>query len=812
MKTQITLNLTAANGGVDGEPIPAEAIAIFDPKNGQVNTDGVLINGDRVKGSIVNGILLDATGVEGVWLEPGQYWASVIALGARITRYVEVPESAVPILLTSLFELEVVPGWRLTEAVVAQVEQARDEAVAAAEGAGADPEHIAQVVNDVLLSGEVELPPGPEGPEGPEGPRGPAGIDGADGAQGIDGPRGLPGEDGPQGPPGRDGIDGTEGPRGLQGIQGEPGADGSDGDPGAKGDPGADGASAYEIAVAEGFVGTEAAFLDSLVGPEGPQGEQGIQGAEGPEGAAGEIPDVSSFATKAGLADAVNAAKVFVNVKDYGAVGDGIANDSAAAKAALEAARDSGGGVVLFPEGTYYWPTTVQVYSNTVVEGRGATFVKKPGTGYTAVFGIYSEGRTGYGSGANNVTFRNLRFLGDFATGRQIALVGANHADDMLVEDCVFEQAHIQGHIMDLGGCRRVVVRRCVFLGQDTANSSAPTKECIQADNSTRLGTSAIDAPGSYDGLPCKDIQVVECSFLPITVGATTYPSPIPFGSHYGVQGYFHERMTFERNIVIDPPTETADSYRGIIHFAAARDITIRGNKFISTNGANIPVIRNVPLTTTLLPEEADTATSSTITLTDHVQSDDWMIEGNRFEGFKAATSPQSIIYLSGTINGTRVKGVTIIGNSFTDCFTPPFTTAKGPLPIQAYDVDGLIVSSNRYRSVRNAVSTGRSTNVTITGNTLVTASATSAMPIGPSWRVTVAGNQLATVSTGIHISGSSRGISVSGNTVTPLHVGVRFDAETSGGAVSGNTVIGGSSPYHVLGTGIEQSGNATVA
>lgn len=317
MKTQITLNLTAANGGVDGEPIPAEAIAIFDPKNGQVNTDGALINGDRVKGSIVAGILLDATGVEGVWLEPGQYWASVIALGSRITRYVEVPESTVPILLTSLFELEVVPGWRLTEAVVSQVEQARDEAVAAAENAGADPEQITQVVNDVLLSGEVELPPGPEGPEGPEGPRGPAGIDGADGTQGIEGPRGLPGEDGLQGPPGRDGIDGTdgapgndgeegpqgppgndgidgaEGPRGLQGIQGEPGADGPEGPrglpgaDGADGPAGADGLSAYGIAVAEGFVGTEAAFLDSLVGPEGPQGERGIQGLEGPEGDTG---------------------------------------------------------------------------------------------------------------------------------------------------------------------------------------------------------------------------------------------------------------------------------------------------------------------------------------------------------------------------------------------------------------------------------------------------------------------------------------------------------------------------------------------
>lgn len=40
-------------------------------------------------------------------------------------------------------------------------------------------------------------------------------------------------------------------------------------------------ASAYEVAVKNGFVGTEAAWLDSLVGPEGPQGDPGQAGADG---------------------------------------------------------------------------------------------------------------------------------------------------------------------------------------------------------------------------------------------------------------------------------------------------------------------------------------------------------------------------------------------------------------------------------------------------------------------------------------------------------------------------------------------------
>ena len=47
---------------------------------------------------------------------------------------------------------------------------------------------------------------------------------------------------------------------------------------------GADGASAYDIAVANGFVGTEAEWLESLVGADGAQGPQGETGPQGPPG------------------------------------------------------------------------------------------------------------------------------------------------------------------------------------------------------------------------------------------------------------------------------------------------------------------------------------------------------------------------------------------------------------------------------------------------------------------------------------------------------------------------------------------------
>ena len=54
------------------------------------------------------------------------------------------------------------------------------------------------------------------------------------------------------------------------------------------GEPGAEGPSAYEVAVLEGFVGTEAEWLASLVGPTGPKGDTGDTGATGATGPQGD--------------------------------------------------------------------------------------------------------------------------------------------------------------------------------------------------------------------------------------------------------------------------------------------------------------------------------------------------------------------------------------------------------------------------------------------------------------------------------------------------------------------------------------------
>lgn len=133
--------------------------------------------------------------------------------------------------------------------------------------------------------------PGVKGDAGAKGEQGERGLQGLQGLPGVKGDAGAKGERGLQG---LQGVAGAKGEKGDPGVQGAPGKDGAQGLPGAKGDPGAqgiqglpgkdgakgaDGKSAYEVAVSNGFVGNEAAWLASLKGEKGDKGDAGAGGS-----------------------------------------------------------------------------------------------------------------------------------------------------------------------------------------------------------------------------------------------------------------------------------------------------------------------------------------------------------------------------------------------------------------------------------------------------------------------------------------------------------------------------------------------------
>lgn len=131
--------------------------------------------------------------------------------------------------------------------------------------------------------GLIQGPQGLQGIQGPQGLQGEKGDTGDVGPQGPQGIQGIQGPIGPQGPQGEVGLQGYQGPIGPQGEKGDKG---DAGDVGPIGPAGDDGLSAYQVALANGFVGTESQWLASL---QGPQGEQGIQGPAGPKGDTGDV-------------------------------------------------------------------------------------------------------------------------------------------------------------------------------------------------------------------------------------------------------------------------------------------------------------------------------------------------------------------------------------------------------------------------------------------------------------------------------------------------------------------------------------------
>ena len=107
---------------------------------------------------------------------------------------------------------------------------------------------------------------GAQGIQGVKGDKGDVGATGAQGIQGDKGDKGDVGATGAQGIQGVKGDKGDTGAQGIQGVKGDKGDTGAQGIQGVKGDTGAQGKSAYEVAVDNGYNGTEKDWLTSQSG------------------------------------------------------------------------------------------------------------------------------------------------------------------------------------------------------------------------------------------------------------------------------------------------------------------------------------------------------------------------------------------------------------------------------------------------------------------------------------------------------------------------------------------------------------------
>jgi len=121
-----------------------------------------------------------------------------------------------------------------------------------------------------------------------------------------------------------------------------------------------------------------------------------------------------------------------VTVKDFGAVGDGVADDTVAIQAAL----NSGAGAVYIPSGNYL-VSSLSAKSNTIIYGNGnSSVLTATGTGNILVI----TGVSG-GTRITNVQVRNIKFQGlnNMAAGPLGCGVIVLHAQNITVDQCYFD-------------------------------------------------------------------------------------------------------------------------------------------------------------------------------------------------------------------------------------------------------------------------------------------------------------------------------------------------------------------------------------
>jgi len=275
-----------------------------------------------------------------------------------------------------------------------------------------------------------------------------------------------------------------------------------------------------------------------------------------------------------------------ITPEDFGAVGDGVTDDTAAIQAAIDELQDGqtvlfGMGKTYLHEGTFVIPSTL---SGITLDFNGAT-LQHAGLGPTLTSHTVDDA-PGYGSGGNNWTFRNGTIRGDYAGGYS-CIFNLHHVTGVTFEDCHFEEGmHSGGHYIDLLGCLDVYVGNCSFSGMNPSSNSEHI-EAIQLDHSTYAGSSSkpTDASATYDGLPTRRVRVEKCAFLPIEVGGTWYPTPNPIGNHRSAlttDDGFVQEVWFEDNYVYGwhPSPTSSTAMRGWLHFLGARNIHVRRNTF----------------------------------------------------------------------------------------------------------------------------------------------------------------------------------------------------------------------------------------
>lgn len=428
--------------------------------------------------------------------------------------------------------------------------------------------------------------------------------------------------------------------------------------------------------------------------------------------------DKTAVATS--LAEKVTKGELFYNIRDFGAVGNGIADDTASVQAAVNAASAAGGGTVLVPVGEYYLGSST-TFANTSGEGQfpryavsipnGVSVLGRKGAIFTENVGYANRRITFYIKGSNlDITDITIRNDYDQAGGsRPTGIpIGAGDAFDPDLNQDI-ENITIQG---------------CVFI-----RSWYNTKFSFHQTGGTRVA---------------RNIRLIDCR----GTHETTPPTSGGLSS-----GGYNFRSTIPSRIIDvqvrgctdkDSSVSAGIGFYGVQNFLATSNICngsqLDGAGIQTENGSDHGVIANNILTDHFNHVWLDDSTNITVSNNEMRNT----VPGVNFKGVRITKQGYT------EVPSPHITGLSVLGNNLRNCF---ITVENFGTPVGTPTYGDIEVSSNRV--ILDGTTNNIGINIPGMVSTILTANrvvgaATGSIYIAPSVNqfLTIMGNITTKVST----------------------------------------------------------------
>lgn len=210
---------------------------------------------------------------------------------------------------------------------------------------------------------------------------------------------------------------------------------------------------------------------------------------------------------------AVSINTIIINIKKYGAIGDGVNDDTVPIQNALNEAHENSGGIVFVPAGTYLLNSSLfdtseygkkaalHIYDNTTLWLDNNAVLKRGSNVNHIIFTHNESSATGY-DGAKRITIKGGVFDEDSSLVTDCTSVNISHAFDIMINGVTFKGSSSGSwHYIEVNSSSNVKIYNCNFM-------TGSNMEDIQIDSAGGTGNL-----GQDDNTVCMNIEICGCYF-----------------------------------------------------------------------------------------------------------------------------------------------------------------------------------------------------------------------------------------------------------------------------------------------------------